>query len=156
MNAGPGPSRPFVVRGGSLVLPDRVTTRDLVIRGGRIVDLVAPDAWSDLGAGVDVVDADGLLVFPGAVDPHVHFDEPGRTSWEGFDTGSAAASTRSTPAGAGSTDPAGTATCAAYPPPASSAQTSSPTRHPLTPSPSAAIRPLHSKPRYAGAPGGGG
>lgn len=91
MNAGPGPSRPFVVRGGSLVLPDRVTTRDLVIRGGRIVDLVAPDAWSDLGAGVDVVDADGLLVFPGAVDPHVHFDEPGRTSWEGFDTGSAAA-----------------------------------------------------------------
>ncbi|POV98776.1 hypothetical protein PSHT_13866, partial [Puccinia striiformis] len=27
------------------------------------------------------------LVFPGLVDPHVHLNEPGRTDWEGFETG---------------------------------------------------------------------
>ncbi|KNE97919.1 hypothetical protein PSTG_08793 [Puccinia striiformis f. sp. tritici PST-78] len=31
------------------------------------------------------------LVFPGLVDPHVHLNEPGRTDWEGFETGTDAA-----------------------------------------------------------------
>ncbi|PLW26863.1 hypothetical protein PCANC_23864 [Puccinia coronata f. sp. avenae] len=31
------------------------------------------------------------LVFPGLVDPHVHLNEPGRTAWEGFETGTNAA-----------------------------------------------------------------
>ncbi|KAI7959457.1 hypothetical protein MJO28_003248, partial [Puccinia striiformis f. sp. tritici] len=31
------------------------------------------------------------LVFPGLVDPHVHLNEPGRTDWEGFETGTNAA-----------------------------------------------------------------
>ena len=46
-------------------------------------------------------------------------------------SGSAAAVTRSTPVGTGITWPAGTATCSAYPPPASSAHTSSPTDQPV-------------------------
>lgn len=32
---------------------------------------------------------DGLIL-PGFIDAHVHFNEPGRTDWEGFETGSAA------------------------------------------------------------------
>ena len=32
----------------------------------------------------------GLHVFPGVVDAHVHFNEPGRADWEGIATGSAA------------------------------------------------------------------
>ena len=71
-------------------------------------------------------------------------------------SGSAAASTSDTPAGTGSSWPAGTATRAAYPPPESSAQAWSPTAQPVTFAPTAATRPLHSSPRYAGAPGGGG
>jgi hypothetical protein len=71
-------------------------------------------------------------------------------------SGSAAAVTRSIPAGTGISCPAGTATCSAYPPPASSAHTSSPTAQPETPSPSAATVPLHSRPMISEAPGGGG
>ena len=71
-------------------------------------------------------------------------------------SGRQAASTRETPDGTGMTCPTGTATRAAYPPPASSAHTSSPTFQPSTPSPSSAIRPLHSSPRISEAPGGGG
>jgi allantoinase len=60
---------------------------DVAIEDGRIVaigpELELPDA--------EVVDARGLRVLPGAVDAHVHFNEPGRADWEGWATGTAAA-----------------------------------------------------------------
>src|SRR5690606_2433767 len=71
-------------------------------------------------------------------------------------SGSAAASTRSTPSGTGSTWVARTRTCSAYPPPSSSATTRSPVDHPVTASPTAAIVPDTSRPGQSGAPGGGG
>ena len=37
----------------------------------------------DLAAGRQEIDARGLLVLPGVIDVHVHFNEPGRTDWEG-------------------------------------------------------------------------
>lgn len=39
----------------------------------------------------DRVLADDEVLLPGLVDSHVHLDEPGRTEWEGFATGTAAA-----------------------------------------------------------------
>ena len=36
-------------------------------------------------------DATGLRILPGVIDSHVHFNEPGRTEWEGLATGSRAA-----------------------------------------------------------------
>jgi allantoinase len=61
----------------------------VVILDGRIATVVAPGTADVTGAGT--IDAGGLLVFPGMVDAHVHFQEPGREDWEGLDTGSAAA-----------------------------------------------------------------
>ncbi|TFK21957.1 allantoinase [Coprinopsis marcescibilis] len=37
------------------------------------------------------IDAGDLVVLPGLVDAHVHLNEPGRTAWEGFQTGTRAA-----------------------------------------------------------------
>ncbi|MEH7304797.1 allantoinase AllB [Neobacillus drentensis] len=37
------------------------------------------------------IDASGCLVVPGFIDAHVHFNDPGRTEWEGIETGSRAA-----------------------------------------------------------------
>ena len=42
---------------------------------------------SEVRDGEAVVDARGLVVLPGVVDAHVHFNEPGRADWEGWDTG---------------------------------------------------------------------
>ncbi|MFG6402374.1 allantoinase AllB [Microbacterium sp. P04] len=55
------------------------------IDGGEIsaIDVYDPAA--------DVVLSDELVLLPGLVDSHVHLDEPGRTEWEGFATGTAAA-----------------------------------------------------------------
>ena len=67
---------------------------DLIVRGddadlGILDGAIAAIAPELEGAGPEL-DARGLLVLPGGVDPHVHFNEPGRTDWEGIATGSAA------------------------------------------------------------------
>jgi len=38
-----------------------------------------------------VIDLHGLHLLPGVVDAHVHFNQPGRDDWEGYETGSMAA-----------------------------------------------------------------
>src|SRR5438132_3319245 len=43
------------------------------------------------GTAREEIDATKLSIFPGVIDAHVHFNEPGRTDWEGFETGSRAA-----------------------------------------------------------------
>lgn len=60
---------------------------DLGIEGGKLVALEG--ALS--GPSRSELNGKGAYLLPGAVDLHVHFNEPGRTHWEGFATGSAAA-----------------------------------------------------------------
>ena len=72
---------------GALVISDGAYARDILIREGRISALVEPGAS---GAQREI-DARGLLALPGMVDAHVHFNEPGRTDWEGWASGSRAA-----------------------------------------------------------------
>jgi allantoinase len=72
-----------IVRGGTLVRPDGRVKGDIRISDGRIVD-VAPE----MHGGGEEIDARGLHVFPGLIDMHLHFNEPGRTEWEGGETGS--------------------------------------------------------------------
>jgi allantoinase len=80
----------MLIKGGLAALPRRaeLARADLRVRGERIAEIaerLEPEG------GEDAVDADGLLVLPGAIDPHVHFDEPGFTSREDFRHGSAEA-----------------------------------------------------------------
>jgi len=44
----------------------------------------------DAGTAREEIDARGLHVFPGVIDSHVHFNDPGRAEWEGIDSGSRA------------------------------------------------------------------
>jgi len=76
----------LIVRGGDLVTAFGVVAADLGIAGGRIIAL-----GRSLAGTVDAeLDATGMTVLPGGVDPHVHVNEPGRTEWEGWDSGSRA------------------------------------------------------------------
>jgi allantoinase len=72
----------LVIRGGTAVLPT----------GQRLVDIAVTDGViSAIGAEVqaegEIIDASDLVVLPGLVDAHVHFNEPGRADWEGWDAG---------------------------------------------------------------------
>src|SRR5215203_6603532 len=76
----------LLVRGGAVVTSEDVNIADVAVSGGKIIE-VSPEI---MGAARDEIDARGLHVVPGVVDVHVHFNEPGRTDWEGWATGSAA------------------------------------------------------------------
>src|SRR6516225_3142807 len=76
----------LIIRGGRVVTPDDVRVADVGVLNSRIVEL-GPEL---AGSTRDTIDAEGLHVFPGLIDSHVHFNEPGRTEWEGLETGSRA------------------------------------------------------------------
>lgn len=75
-----------IIRRASVVTATGLQTLDVGISGEIFADM-APDLKGE--AQVEI-DASGKVMFPGLVDAHVHFNEPGRTEWEGFATGSAA------------------------------------------------------------------
>ncbi|HEX5622655.1 MAG TPA: allantoinase AllB [Solirubrobacteraceae bacterium] len=62
---------------------------DVLIRGGDRDIAIADGAIAGFEAGParEEIDARGLTVLPGVIDAHVHFNEPGRTDWEGWATG---------------------------------------------------------------------
>jgi len=75
-----------ILRNGTVVNADGSRLADVAIVDGRIAEIDR-----DLPAGTAAeVDARGLIVLPGLVDVHLHFNEPGRTEWEGGATGSRA------------------------------------------------------------------
>ncbi|WP_460775460.1 allantoinase AllB [Microbacterium sp. GXF7504] len=77
-------------------LPSRIAARRVFVDGAftpatvRILDgrIAAVEAFDP---DADTVLPDDAMLLPGLVDSHVHLDEPGRTEWEGFATGTAAA-----------------------------------------------------------------
>lgn len=74
----------LVIAGGDVVLDDRVERLEIGIRNGKI-DAVSHSVSGD---SLAVLDASGLIVMPGMIDAHVHFNEPGMAHWEGFASGS--------------------------------------------------------------------
>ena len=61
--------------------------KDLGIAGGKFLAI----GENLRGSAREEIDAAGFEILPGVIDAHVHFNEPGRTDWEGFATGSQAA-----------------------------------------------------------------
>ena len=69
---------------------------DLLVRGREQDIGVSDGKFVALGRNLSgpaelEIDARDLTIFPGVIDAHVHFNEPGRTEWEGFAAGSRAA-----------------------------------------------------------------
>jgi allantoinase len=69
-----------------VVTPEGVSRADLAVADGAIA-AIGPEL---AGSARAEIAAAGLHLFPGLIDAHVHFNEPGRTAWEGWASGSAA------------------------------------------------------------------
>ncbi len=73
----------LLITGGTCVLPWGMEQTSVGVRNGRIVDLgVDATATAD-----EVVNASGLHVLPGLIDPHVHLRDPGAPTVETIPTG---------------------------------------------------------------------
>jgi allantoinase len=76
----------LIIRGGMVATPGGVLRADLGIIEGKIAELAQELA----GSAREEIEAQGLHILPGVIDAHVHFNEPGRTQWGGFHSGSRA------------------------------------------------------------------
>lgn len=76
----------LLLRGGIVVTGDGEARADIAVVDGRIAE-IGPEIS---GEARETIGCENLRVFPGVIDAHVHFNEPGRTEWEGFATGTQA------------------------------------------------------------------
>ena len=73
----------LLIRNGVCVLPWGQEATDIGVRGGRIAAIGCPaDATAEA-----TIDAAGLHVLPGLIDPHVHLRDPGDAAVETIPTG---------------------------------------------------------------------
>lgn len=79
----------LLIKHGLVVSPEDGlnSEADIYIRDGRIADIGENLSFN----GANIIDAEGLAVFPGLVDMHVHFREPGFEYKEDILSGSRAA-----------------------------------------------------------------
>ena len=74
------------LRSQRVVLPDGVRPATLIVENGVIQNIAL---YHDAPANVE--EWGEHAISPGLIDVHVHLNEPGRTDWEGFETGTRAA-----------------------------------------------------------------
>jgi allantoinase len=74
-----------------VVLDSGTKDATILIKNGKIVQVVAGRIPSDVLQCRVVEELGDAVIMPGIIDAHVHINEPGRADWEGFDTATRAA-----------------------------------------------------------------
>ncbi|MCG7333784.1 allantoinase [Sporosarcina sp. ACRSM] len=76
----------LIIKNGTIVTAESIVQGDIAIQDGKIQKVSVGQPIE--GSANREIDAEGLHILPGLIDTHVHFNEPGRTEWEGLETGS--------------------------------------------------------------------
>lgn len=76
----------MIIKNGWVIENNTLTQKDILIENNKIVQMGVIDS-----RGLEILDATGCLVMPGAVDVHVHLREPGFEHKETIQTGTLAA-----------------------------------------------------------------
>ena len=79
----------LVIQGGKAVLPTGIACVDIVLEHG-IISKIYSDGCNPLPPNADIIDARGLFIVPGGIDPHVHISRKANKA-DDFYTGSLAA-----------------------------------------------------------------
>ena len=80
-------SSALVLKSTQVVINGALTAAQILIENGKITEIADYDAKLAIRAD----DFGDQVIMPGLVDTHVHINEPGRTEWEGFNTGTQSA-----------------------------------------------------------------
>ena len=79
------------VKNGYVFTGEGFRFANIKIKNGLIEDVHDSEPEPPKEKESNSLDAECCLVVPGFIDSHVHFNDPGRTEWEGIETGSTAA-----------------------------------------------------------------
>ena len=71
----------MIIRGGQVVAPEGAADLDVGIQDGRIAVVAAPGTLG--GEAGRMIDATGMIVFPGGIEPHTHIGIPVPKLWAG-------------------------------------------------------------------------
>jgi len=79
----------YIIKNAKIVENKELKEVTILIEAGKIKQIVS---GNNIPTFVEKeIDAKGNIVFPGFIDPHVHFDDPGFTERENFETGTRSA-----------------------------------------------------------------
>eukprot|EP00850_Spirogloea_muscicola_P005978 SM000028S10072 [mRNA] locus=s28:192167:196359:+ [translate_table: standard] len=81
----------YVLYSRRVVTPKGIQPAAIEVLHGRIASVIKRQEAPVTSEKLPVVDYGSLVISPGLVDIHVHLNEPGRTEWEGFVSGTRAA-----------------------------------------------------------------
>jgi len=80
----------MLILGATVVMPDSTRLADVRVSNGIIESITEPHQLHPLDDEL-LIDGSGLHLLPGAIDPQVHFRDPGQPEREDLESGSAAA-----------------------------------------------------------------
>ena len=80
----------ILIQNATMVLPEKTVIGDLLIADG-IISQIQPGGGIEANENTRTIDATGLHLLPGIIDPQVHFRDPGQPEKEDLYTGSCAA-----------------------------------------------------------------
>jgi dihydroorotase-like cyclic amidohydrolase len=90
------------IKNARIVKNEELEEVNIYVEEGKIKDIIP--RGKDLLPVKKEIDAKGNVVFPGFIDSHVHFDDPGFTEREDFETGTRSAAAGKYPEGKSSPD----------------------------------------------------
>ncbi|KAK6932550.1 Amidohydrolase-related [Dillenia turbinata] len=80
----------FWVASKHIVTPQGIIPGAVEVKGENIISIITGGNWRQKIKSAQIVDYGEAVVMPGLVDVHAHLDDPGRTEWEGFPSGTKA------------------------------------------------------------------
>ncbi|KAK6917535.1 Amidohydrolase-related [Dillenia turbinata] len=81
----------FWVASKRIVTPRGIISGAVEVKGENIISKITGGNWRQKINSAQIVDYGEAVVMPGLIDVHAHLDDPGRTEWEGFPSGTKAA-----------------------------------------------------------------
>ena len=81
----------MLIRNATMILPETTVIGDLLIVDGIITSIQPGGGLQPHDSNTQIIDASGLHLLPGLIDPQVHFRDPGQPEKEDLHSGSCAA-----------------------------------------------------------------
>ena len=83
-------ARGLLIKNSEMIIQGKISQGDLRVKDG-IIETIAIGGGLNHRKDEDFIDGEGLYLLPGAIDPQVHFREPGQPEKEDISSGSRAA-----------------------------------------------------------------